>query len=381
VELNSSLTQFYQGLVGGQGDHNSEYGGKLDGTFAIDGQKLGLWPGLFVNGYAGFRFGETSNGAGGTLLPNDTALLFPKGKGDVFALTSLTLTQFLSPNVGISIGRFDTVLLYNTPFTGGYGLDKFMNIALTAPPIVGRTVPPVTLGASLLVLHQQMPVFTAAVFNSENTPVTTGFEKLGSNGWTIFLDATLPVKPYGLAGHYSVGGTYSTERLTTFTQNPLLLLANLLLVKAPPLRKESGSWTVNFAIDQYLYQRPDNPKIGWGLFGYCCFSDANPNPISFFAHGGIGGTSPIPRRQKDNFGIGYYYLAISHDLEQTLQPFTRLPVIGPKLQLRDEQGVEMFYNLALTGWMKFAADLQIVRPGLARAPTATIFGIRAKIDF
>src|SRR6516164_9490114 len=92
VELNSSLTQFYQGLVGGQGDHNSEYGGKLDGTFAIDGQKLGLWPGLFVNGYAGFRFGETSNGAGGTLLPNDTALLFPKGKGDVFALTSLTLT-------------------------------------------------------------------------------------------------------------------------------------------------------------------------------------------------------------------------------------------------------------------------------------------------
>ena len=41
----------------------------------------------------------------------------------------------------------------------------------------------------------------------------------------------------------------------------------------------------------------------------------------------------------------------------------------------------MFYNLALTGWMKFAADLQIVRPGLARAPTATIFGIRAKIDF
>lgn len=58
VQLNSSLTQFYQGLVGGQGNHELEYGGKLDGTFAIDGQKLGLWPGLFVNGYAGFRFGE-----------------------------------------------------------------------------------------------------------------------------------------------------------------------------------------------------------------------------------------------------------------------------------------------------------------------------------
>jgi porin len=74
------------------------------------------------------------------------------------------------------------------------------------------------------------------------------------------------------------------------------------------------------------------------------FSDENPNPESFFAHAGIGRTSPIPGRQKDNFGIGYYYLAISHDLKKTFQPFTRLPVIGPSFDRGDEQGVEIFYN-------------------------------------
>ena len=36
---------------------------------------------------------------------------------------------------------------------------------------------------------------------------------------------------------------------------------------------------------------------------------------------------------------------------------------------------------ALTGWMKVAADLQIVQPGVASAPTSTIFGVRMKIDF
>jgi porin len=380
VTLGSSLTQFFQGLVGGDGNHELEYGGKLDLSFTLNGQKLGLWPGLFVSGYGGFRYGETTNSAGGTLLPSNTALFFPKAKGDVFSLTSLTVTQFLSPNLAISAGRFDTVQLYNTPFAGGYGLDKFMNLAFTAPPIVGTTVPPVTLGAMLLVLHEQVPVFTAAVFNSKNTPVTTGFEKLGSNGWTILLEATLPVKLCGLSGKYSVDGTYSTERLTSLSQDPLLLLANLLAVKAP-LRIESGPWTVDFAFNQYLYQKPDNPKNGWGLFGYCSFSDADPNPISFFAHAGIGGTSPIPGRQKDDFGIGYYYLALSDHLKETLQPFTLLPVIGPTLRLRDEQGVEIFYNVALTGWMKVAADLQIIQPGLASAPTATISGVRAKIDF
>ena len=59
---------------------------------------------------------------------------------------------------------------------------------------------------------------------------------------------------------------------------------------------------------------------------------------------GIGRTSSIPGRQKDNFGIGYYYLAISHDLKKTFQPFTRLPVIGPSFDRGDEQGVEIFYN-------------------------------------
>ena len=69
---------------------------------------------------------------------------------------------------------------------------------------------------------------------------------------------------------------------------------------------------------------------------------------------------------KGQFRHRLLYTGISHNLKDTLQPFTRLPVIGPKLQLRDEQGVEMY--VALTGWMKLAADLEIVQPDRANAP-------------
>ncbi|MBV8227055.1 MAG: carbohydrate porin [Verrucomicrobia bacterium] len=86
-------------------------------------------------------------------------------------------------------------------------------------------------------------------------------------------------------------------------------------------------------------------------------------------------------RRRSGFGIGYYYLAISHDRKQTFQAFTRLPVVAPRFELGDKQGVEIFYNAALTEWLKVAADLQVVQPGVAGAPSATIFGVRLKIDF
>jgi porin len=368
IDLKPSLTQFYQGLVGGDGDRSFQYGGKLDLFVNIDGEKLGLWPGLFITSHLAYRYGDTLLGTGGTLMSTNTALLFPESKGDVYAITSLVFTQFLSENFGVSIGKFNTVDLYQKPFTGGYGLDKFMNIAFTAPPLDARTFPPITLGAALTVLHEKEPVITAGVLNSTNTPTTSGFDELGKDGWTGFGTLTLPLKPFGRTGHYSIGGAYSSLKTAALAQNPFVFLPHLDI----PLKQKEGVWTVNFTFDQYLYQKSSNPNIGWGLFGTVGSSDGNPSPIQLFAHGGIGGNSPIPTRERDNFGIGYYYVGVSNDLLKNLRGF---------VPIHDEQGVEIFYNLALTGWLRITADVQIIDPFLTRRDTATVFGMRGKIDF
>jgi porin len=49
-------------------------------------------------------------------------------------------------------------------------------------------------------------------------------------------------------------------------------------------------------------------------------------------------------------------------------------------ELRDLQGVELYYNAAITPWFHLTADLQFVRPGVSANDTAVVFGLRGKID-
>jgi porin len=49
--------------------------------------------------------------------------------------------------------------------------------------------------------------------------------------------------------------------------------------------------------------------------------------------------------------------------------------------VRDERGVETFYNVAVTPWCHVTADLQVITPTLSFAETSLVLGLRAKIDF
>jgi porin len=51
------------------------------------------------------------------------------------------------------------------------------------------------------------------------------------------------------------------------------------------------------------------------------------------------------------------------------------------LAQRDEQGIELYYNAALTPWCHLSADLQIVTPSTKDLDTTVLVGGRLKIDF
>ena len=48
--------------------------------------------------------------------------------------------------------------------------------------------------------------------------------------------------------------------------------------------------------------------------------------------------------------------------------------------LRDLQGVELYYNAAITPWFHLTADLQFVQPAVSANDTAVVLGLRGKID-
>ncbi|MBW2244011.1 MAG: carbohydrate porin [Deltaproteobacteria bacterium] len=46
-----------------------------------------------------------------------------------------------------------------------------------------------------------------------------------------------------------------------------------------------------------------------------------------------------------------------------------------------EQGIEIFYEAQLTGWLHVTPDLQVVRPAFSGNHTAVVLGLRVLIDF
>jgi hypothetical protein len=169
----------------------------------------------------------------------------------------------------------------------------------------------------------------------------------------------------GLWGAYSSGeyGILDPQSITIYPPpTPVLPLTNLV----------RGSWWISYVFDQALWVDPDDPTRSWGVFGNAGISDGEPNPIGWFVILGIGGSSPVSSRKLDTFGMAYYYLGLSDSFRND---------IGAIVPVRDEHGLELFYNFGVTPWFHLATDMQVITPILEAADTSLVLGLRAKIDF
>jgi porin len=87
---------------------------------------------------------------------------------------------------------------------------------------------------------------------------------------------------------------------------------------------------------------------------------------------------------RDTFGVGWSRVEFSNNLV----PFLRQRL---GLGLDHEDVVELFYNVAITPWLHATADLQVVKPGLAKflntanqlqdVNTAVVGGLRVYTRF
>lgn len=358
-KFKASWTQFFMSSPTSQDERGWDYGGKLDFKVTHDFTNMG-WEGVSGTAHVEFRYGDVPLLAGGTLMPTISALLFPDREGSAAKVSSFYLSKMFGTSAVLSGGRFNLVDLYDKTFTGGEGLDKFNNLAFVVPPLYARTMPPVAEGVFFTTLKDQKPLVTVGLFESTEP----GFFK---NGATFFASVDLPLKLFETPGHYTVTATASSIVATSLDQTPWAFIPAFDV----PLATENNAWTFDFTFDQYLWWDPAT-KTGFGVFGMIGASDSNPSPFDIFGHVGIGGNSPIPNRSQDNFGVGYYFGGVSNTLIDSLSPFVRL---------RDENGGELFYNFAITGWSKVTADFQFIDPFVVGSKTRTFFSVRWKLTF
>jgi porin len=363
ITVKPRLTQFYQGMTSGDGDHGFEYGSKADLLLNADLSKLGFWKGLSLTVHAEYNFGESVNGGGGTIALVNTALYFPGIEGwDRSDLSSVYLGQRFGDSVSLLFGKINIIDLAGArPFAGGAGIDSFWNIVFVAPP--SGTVPPYLFG-TLLSVRTDVATFGLWIYDPVDATNKSGFED-PFNDVTFRGTVEFPVTIAGLNGHQGFVALYSTERGNAPDTDDGILLPQITS------GVKNTRYYFAYTFDQYLYQSKENPKEGVGLFGQFGISDGNPNRLYWSAHAGLGGTGLIPGRGRDNWGAGYYYASPSPDLKD-------LP--GSIERIRDEQGAEIFYNFAVTPWLVLGGDLQIINPSLADE-TAVFSGIRTMIKF
>ncbi|MFO0844618.1 MAG: carbohydrate porin [Gemmataceae bacterium] len=369
VTLDAGTTQYYQGVASGGLRQEFPYGGRNDYFLNLDGEKLGLWRGLTATVHAESRYGESANFLTGALSPVNELLAVPEFAGYALGLTAVRLNQAVGENALVYAGKINTFDDIRQPLTGAGPRDGFWNTSLIFNPIYARTLPFSTYGAGLALLADDQAVLALAVFDTNNTPTVTGFDTFFDNGVTIFAQLNLPTRFFGLPGHQGVSGTYSSGRYTSLTPSPYLDPIQGLFVQP---EAKTGSWCLSYNFDQALHADPGDPARVWGVFGHLGLADDNPNPIRYSVGVGLSGASPLRGRPRDTFGVGYYFLGVSDPLKQ---------FAGPAVPLRNEQGVDLYYNAAVTPWLHVTPDVQVVEPLLRQADTALLFGLRARLDF
>ncbi|HEY2785528.1 MAG TPA: carbohydrate porin [Fimbriiglobus sp.] len=372
ITFNVYTTQFGQAVTSGGLAHQAEYGGRVDYLLHLDGQKVGLWEGLFVDLHGETIYGRSANGLTGALFPISVGQTVPQPDGYVTALTGVKVTQALSENFALFAGKINTADSYNQPFTGGaMGLNGFMNMAMVLPPTLARTVPYSTFGGGFVVLKDKEPIISAMVLDPNNTPTVSGFDTFFDRGVTIFGQLNVPTQFFGLKGHQGVLGSYSNSKYLALDDLPFFLVQQFRGA-APVLPTETGSWSVTYLFDQTLGNFGCDSTLPWGVFGNASITDGDANPIHWFANFGVGGASPLARRPHDTFGLGYFYAGMSDSFKSLAPRF---------VPLRDEQGVEYFYNMAITPWCHLTSDFQVVTPVRGNVTASVASGVRLRIDF
>ncbi len=366
ITLTAELTQVYQGVVAGGIDSGSEYMGRGQTTLDFDTSKMGLWPGGVFTVMAEGNFGQGLTRNTGSLLGVNANELFPEIENG-YVLPQVTYTQFFSPEFGFALGKFATLSKTTgdmNEFAHGTGTRQFLNPALSFNPVIALTMPYSTLGATVIYAPTSKWISSFGAFDPHGDPSSSGLDALFENGATFAAQSRYETRFFGLLGHQLLGGTYSSSDYVDLDQRA----ANLIF-PGLPVQKASGSWSAYWNADQYFYQPDSSVDRGVGVFARFGKSDGQANPIEHFASFGIGGKGVFPCRENDSFGVGYYH-AWSAD--------TR---ITTTTGFGDAQGVEMYYEVALTPAIMIAPDIQWVAPSQNRVDSSWNLGARLYTSF
>lgn len=358
--VTGSSTVFAGAQIAGDGDNDPQVGGRLDVyiTAPINDR-------ITVYAHPEFVYGNNVNNVGdGSVLPVNTALMFPSNGGEDFDL-SLYANVKIGEAASLSFGKINLLdLVAKTPIVGGGGLEGFQNIALAAPP--SGLVPPSLLGA-MLTIPTRSATFGLWAYDPASQTNKSGFERPFATGVSFLGSVMIPVTIGGQPGYQNFKISTNTKTGVDLNDLPQFLLPPGSQVTGT----QRGAWNATYSFQQYLWQNPAAKGRGWGLFGQVGLSDGNPTPLDWSMQIGVGG-QPWLSRPDDRFGLAYFRQSFSNVLVNAAHPL---------LRIEDEQGLEAFYTFQIGKPVRLTADVQVIDSATPNKSTAVIPSLRFQASF
>ena len=361
LDLDFRYSSTYQGLLSGTGTKTFDYGGKVNALIKFDTEKMRLWKGGRFNFHLEYRHGEAQSNLGGAIFAVNTALFLPSDSPNELVGTSMNYTQKIGNGHSISVGKFNPIDVYTLdPFYGGWGVDRFMNVVLVAPP--SGLIPVVFMGA-IASINVEPITITAIVFDPNDRTNDYFPRDLFNDGVTMGANVTRVTKLYGRKTSYGLTGFYSTAEGTDYSS----LGSGIINTST-----KTGAFNINVQFKHNLAESSEYPNAAWGISFKTGIADGNPNYVRASLVVGIGGNPLFFRRPQDSFGIGYFYYNLSDILEDSFNPL---------LSITDESGLEIYYKYSVTPWLFIGADMQYIDPSRELFKNTFVGGLRTQIRF
>jgi porin len=340
IDFEFRFNQYYQDVTSGGARENGEYGGKLDYIVNVNGEKLGLWRGLFLNLHAEYQYGDTILADAGALAFNNTSMLYPTPGDTATEVTGWSITQGLYQKgdtaVALTAGKIHVVDLLNQawPFLE-MGKNGFMNYNVNVPVApLARYIQLSHLGTALIVLHKMQIKAALAVLDTHNSSDNTGFPKLGDNGLSILGVYRFFFDVKDMPGRLTFLVSTSTGEYTTFEDTVYHIPVKFgprrtLIFNVPGLEEEPerNPWTAMAYYDQVVWQADAKGERNVRFVAAGSVADNNPSFAKWQYSGQLVATGLFDSRPRDKIGIGGYYVGATNHVKDTSRQRSISPAI------------------------------------------------------
>ncbi|MCU1234812.1 MAG: hypothetical protein JWP63_2779 [Candidatus Solibacter sp.] len=397
-------TSAYQDVASGGLTSGGAFVQNTQLSINVDTGRAGLWAGGLIHVTLESRDGSSpqSTFTVGSTAPQYTGLAIP---GPLFTNdvlpTEYYLLQSLTPKVSVLLGKNDILTLCDQTLFGNSYKDYFANFNFNKNPMALNFFNTTSLGALGVWTPTNRVTIVGGVLdpNSQADNLAThAFDRVNIYGTSIF-SYTVAGLPGLSAAEFNWTNKPKIDLASPFGRlsageipQAVAVLAGGPSTAALPVTYKPDSWATIGNISQYLYLREDSAAIaqklktgqplrGIGLFGRVGYAPEETNRIARDASIALFARGLFDFRPNDSLGVGFYYNGISGPLKKQIAQLT-----GDGVTVKDEKGVEIFYDLAITPALRFIPSYQHIWNPLTAAVArnerrADVFLLRFSLTF